>query len=81
LWIKIFQPRAEHTHGQAANIQSSLMGSGIDAQRQTTVDDKTGPGQTAGKRRRRVHARAGSAAAADHRQLRFFQNRRIARDE
>ncbi|MNI34749.1 hypothetical protein D3C73_887480 [compost metagenome] len=81
LWIKIFQAGAEHADGMPANIQCRLMCGGIDTQRQATGDDKTGAGQTARERSGGVHARSRSAAATDHRQLRFFQDAGVSGHE
>ncbi|MNL29281.1 hypothetical protein D3C87_1509600 [compost metagenome] len=79
LWIKLFKSRAKYPDRSPAHIHRRLMRSGINSESQAAGDDKTGARQAPGKRGGGVHARSGSTPAADHRQLRFFQNTRIAR--
>lgn len=81
LWIKLFQAGAEYADCLPADLQSRLMRRAVNAQGQAAGDDKTGARQAAGKSRGGVHAGARCAAAADHGQLGFFQDRRVAGNE
>lgn len=81
LWIKLFQAGAEYADCLPADLQSRLMRRAVNAQGQAAGDDKTGARQAAGEGGGGVHAGARCAAAADHGQLGFFQDRRVAGNE
>ncbi len=81
LRIQPFDAGAEHRDGLAVCIQRTLMCSAVDSQRQSTGDDETRAGQAAGKSAGIVQAVSRGAAAADYRQLRPFEQGRIAGDE
>ena len=79
LWIKFLQTRAQHAYRLPSNVQGSLVRSTINPQRQPAGNYKTGPGQAAGKGCGCIQTWPSSTSATDHRQLRFFQNPRLAR--
>ncbi|MNC68719.1 hypothetical protein D3C75_1193500 [compost metagenome] len=81
LWIKFLQPGPQHSDCLAANIQGSLMSCAIDTQCQATGHNKPGLGQAAGKRRRRIEARARRTATTDNRNLRFVHNGGVTGNE
>ncbi|MNH26619.1 hypothetical protein D3C79_866810 [compost metagenome] len=81
LWIKFLQPGTQHTDGLPAGVQGSLMRSAIDPQGQAAGNDKTTPGKTSREGRCCIERRPRRPSTANDRQLRFFQNGRVAGDK
>ena len=73
LWIKFFEPGAQHPYGQPASIKGCPVGHTVNAQCQTTGDDKSGAGQAARKCGGSIQPWPGGASAADDCQLGFLQ--------
>ncbi|MCY1436407.1 hypothetical protein D9M71_525320 [compost metagenome] len=81
LWINPLQTGAQHRHRPPAGIQRPEMGGTIDTQRQPAGDAEAAAGQAAGEGVGTIQAGAAGAAAADHGQLRLFEQRAGAGDE